>query len=52
MKTTQMGIPYIDCDQCGRTHPAGRRHCIQCGSASAFIDPDDICIHCYRGGVA
>ena len=46
--TTPTGIPITYCDDCERIHPATRGHCIACGYASMFIDPDGICINCYK----
>ena len=46
--TTPTGIPITYCDDCERYHPATREHCIACGYASMFIDPDGVCIHCYK----
>lgn len=30
-ETTPTGVPIIDCEQCGRRHPATRQHCPTCG---------------------
>ena len=35
-ETTQTGIPFIDCEECGKRHPAGRSHCAICGTFSLF----------------
>lgn len=48
MKTTPTGIPIFPCKNCGREHPSNRDHCLQCGQASAFLDPDGICLPCGR----
>lgn len=36
MKTTQTGIPIIDCQTCGTEHPATRAHCEYCDRAHLF----------------
>lgn len=35
-ETTPMGVPVIDCDVCGKRHPATRQHCPTCGMAHLF----------------
>ena len=52
MKTvTQMGVPIINCDQCGYRHPMTRTHCPKCGLASAFTHPTTkVCLHCIKKG--
>lgn len=47
MTTTPTGIPIIECETCGKTHPVGREHCAQCGTGSAFINPETVlCLNC------
>lgn len=42
--TTPTGVPIIRCDVCGVPHPVWRRHCAECGRASAFINPAGYCL--------
>ena len=50
MITTPSGIPIIECDECGWTHPSNRTHCDRCGRPSAFIDHDSgYCLSCLHG---
>lgn len=44
--STPTGVPIIPCDECGREHPAGRGHCLDCGRASFFRDRDGRCLKC------
>lgn len=44
MSSTPTGVPVIDCDECHRTHPATRKHCLTCGVPSAFIDESGRCL--------
>ncbi len=45
-ETTPTGLPIINCPQCLNKHPVGREHCLACGRASRFIDPDGMCPRC------
>jgi ribosomal protein S14 len=51
-RTTATGVPIRPCAECGREHPITYAHCIACGRASAFIDPDGLCVPCGSGEVA
>lgn len=55
MTTTPSGIPIIECDECGWSHPATRSHCARCGKPSAFIEPANrLCLGCTKdiyGGI-
>lgn len=54
-RTTPSSIPFVDCDECRRNHPATRSHCARCGRPSAFIDPANrLCLDCSKsiyGGI-
>ncbi|MBT2587924.1 hypothetical protein [Arthrobacter sp. ISL-95] len=45
-RTTPTGVPFIDCNTCGKNHPATRRHCKSCGIPSVFINPLLLCLDC------
>lgn len=42
--TTQTGIPIIDCDECGKRHPATRKHCETCGLATLFGHEEHVAV--------
>jgi len=44
--TTPMGIAIRPCKSCGHTHPVTRRHCGQCGRATAFLNEAGSCLTC------
>lgn len=46
MATTSTGIPIERCAECGVEHPVSRRHCVACGSASAFLNDAGWCLLC------
>lgn len=49
MDSTQMGVPVLQCERCGRTHPINRKHCAVCNSPSAFINRSGLCMTCATG---
>ena len=44
--TTPTGVPIVHCKTCHLYHPENRRHCLQCGAPTLFINPDGNCIPC------
>lgn len=46
METTQTGVPIIDCAVCDTRHPESREHCVNCGRATVFIAPSNMCLKC------
>lgn len=48
MNSTPTGIPILHCEECDRTHPITRNHCVECGIASAFIDEFGHCLAHHR----